>query len=277
MIQVNHLFYEYDSHAGPVLRDLDLTIPAGSYVGIIGPNGCGKTTFIRHLNGLLSPTSGEVWVEGINTRDTDQLPLIRQSVGMVFQNPDNQIVGMSVEEDVAFGPGNMGLPSMEIQDRVKNALDLVGMRDQAKRPPHTLSSGEKQLVAMAGVLAMAPKTILLDEPTAYLDPSARKRLLSVVRDLHGEGITIVHVTHTMDEIAQADDIVVLHQGRIVQQGAPARVFSRIERLRGLGLDIPTVTTLMLKMQHSGFPVRTDIFTVEDAYAELSPLMGTRSG
>lgn len=273
MIRVENLFYQYDSCDGPVLKGVSMEIRAGSYVGIIGPNGCGKTTFIRHLNGLLSPSSGDVSVNGMNTKNADQLYRIRQSVGMVFQNPDNQIVGMSVEEDVAFGPGNMGLPSAEIHTRVQQALDRIGMADQAKRAPHTLSNGEKQLVALAGVLAMEPAAIVLDEPTSYLDPMARKRLLSVIRELHRQGITIIHVTHAMDEIVQADDIVLLHQGRIVRQGPPALIFSRRDQLRGLGLDIPVITALMLRMQQYGFPVRTDVFTVEEACRALSTLMG----
>lgn len=277
MIQVKNLFYAYEPDDGPVLKDLNFTIRPGSYVGIIGPNGCGKTTLLRHLNGLLTPSKGDVWVEGINTKDEDQLVLIRQSVGMVFQNPDDQIVGMTVEEDVSFGPENMGLAPEEIRQRVRTALEQVNMAEKAAKAPHALSNGEKQRVALAGVLAMEPGAIVLDEPTTYLDPGARKQLLAVIRDLHQRGITVVHVTHAMDDIVNADEIVVMDQGSIVLHGSPEDIFGRIEQLDGLGLDIPQITTLMMRLKERGVPVRSDIFSVEDACMAFTALMGNRLG
>ncbi|MFH1083751.1 MAG: energy-coupling factor transporter ATPase [Pseudomonadota bacterium] len=276
MIRVQDLVYQYDVKGERVLDGISLEIEEGEYVGIIGPNGCGKTTLIRHLDGLLSPTEGDVWVEGMNTRDPAAVQKIRQIVGMVFQNPDNQIVGMSVEEDVAFGPGNLGLPPPEIRKRAGESLAIVGMEKHARRPPHTLSNGEKQLVAIAGVLAMEPKYIVLDEPTSYLDPSGRKRVLRVVRELNEKGITIIHVTHNMDEIAEADEIFVLNEGRIVLREEPAKVFTRVEWLRGLGVDIPKVTELMWQLRQMGKDVRTNIFTMEDACLELSTLIRART-
>ncbi len=277
MIQVNNLFHAYDPDDGPVLKDLNLTIRPGSYVGLIGPNGSGKTTLTRHLNALLTPTSGDVWVEGINTRQTDQLHRIRQSVGMVFQNPDDQIVGMSVEEDVSFGPGNMGLAPSEIQKRVSTALERVGMTGKAAKPPHTLSNGEKQRVAIAGILAMEPRTIVLDEPTAYLDPSARKQVLTLIRQLNRQGITIIHVTHTMEDITEADEILVMNQGNIAFSGEPATVFTRIEALERLGLGIPRITSLMVRLNDMGWTVPTNIFSVDDACTALSALMRHHHG
>ena len=276
MITVQDLCYGYDKNGDQVLDGISLEIPKGTYVGVIGANGCGKTTFVRHLNGLLTPTTGEVWVEGMSTRDTRAIQEIRQRVGMVFQNPDNQIVGMSVEEDVAFGPGNLRLNPMEIQERVAAALTVVGMKDYAQRAPHTLSNGEKQLVAIAGVLAMRPRCIILDEPTTYLDPSARQRILDVAVRLHQEGITIIHVTHDMDEVAGADKIVVMNGGRVHMEGSPSEVFARVEWLRVLGVGIPRVTELLWRLRGEGVDVRTDIFSPEEACRELCALIRTRT-
>ncbi len=272
MIHVEGLTFQYDRKSEPVLNGISLEIEEGKHLGIIGSNGCGKTTLVRHLDGLLSPTAGEVWVEGMNTKDPVDVQKIRQMVGMVFQNPDNQIVGMSVEEDVSFGPGNLGLPPVDIRKRVLKSLAMVGMEKHAKRPPHTLSNGEKQLVAIAGVLAMEPRYIVLDEPTTYLDPSGRNMVLQVMTKLHKQGITIIHVTHDMDEIAEADEIVVIHKGGIALQEKPAEVFTRVEWLRSLGVDVPKVTELMWQLRRMGKNVRTNIFTLEDACLELSSLI-----
>jgi len=272
MIRVEGLIFQYDMKEEPVLNKISVDIEAGAYVGVIGSNGCGKTTFVRHLDGLLLPTTGDVWVEGMNTKDPDSVPKIRQMVGMVFQNPDNQIVGMSVEEDVSFGPGNLRLPPSEIKKRVAESLELVGMKKYAKRPPHTLSNGEKQLVAIAGVLAMAPKHIVLDEPTAYLDPSGQKRVLDVITKLNKQGITIIHVTHDMDEVARADEIFVMNEGRIVLKEKPAEVFLRVEWLKDLGLGVPKVTELMWQLREMGRHVQTNVFTLEDACIELGDLL-----
>jgi len=277
MIRVEDLFYRYETKNSQVLNGISIEIEQGKHVGVIGPNGSGKTTFVRHLNGLLTPTAGEIWVDGLNTRDTVVVQKIRQRVGMVFQNPDNQIVGMSVEEDVSFGPGNLKLPPREIQKRVEKSLAMVGMENYAQRPPHTLSNGEKQLVAIAGVLAMAPRHIIFDEPTTYLDPSARKRVLQVITHLNKEGITIVHVTHDMDEIAQADEIVVLNEGRVALQARPTEVFTRVEWLRDIGVGIPRVTEVMWNLRQKGMNVRTDIFSLEEACMELASLIRPQTG
>ncbi|MCF8143471.1 MAG: energy-coupling factor transporter ATPase [Deltaproteobacteria bacterium] len=277
MIRVENLFYRYETKNDQVLNGISMEIEQGKHIGVIGPNGCGKTTLVRHLNGLLAPTSGEIWVDGMDTRDPVDVQKIRHRVGMVFQNPDSQIVGMSVEEDVSFGPGNLRLPPLEIQKRVEESLATVGMEGFARRPPHTLSNGEKQLVAIAGVLAMEPRHIIFDEPTTYLDPSARERVLQVITGLNEQGITIVHVTHDMDAIAKADEIIVVHEGRIALRARPAEVFARVEWLRDLGIGIPRVTEVMWRLRQKGVNVRTDIFSVEDACSELAALIRPQTG
>ncbi len=268
MIRIEDLVYHIDG-GGEILRGISMEIRPGTYVGVIGPNGSGKTTLVRHMNGLLTPTSGEVVVDGMTTRDADAISEIRQMVGMVFQNPDDQVVGMTVEEDVAFGPGNLRLPPQEIRRRVEESLSMVGMEDYWGRPPYTLSSGEKQRLAIAGVLAMKPRYNVLDELTTYLDPVGRERILKLIDRLNSEGMTIVHVTHDMDEIVRADHIVVLHEGRIALQGSPSEVFDRADILQGLGVGIPTVTMLMWRLREAGVAVRTDIFSVEDACREIT--------
>ena len=276
MIKMENLLYKYDVKEEPVLRNINMEIKEGEYVAIIGSNGCGKTTLIKHLNGLLSPTNGDVWVDETNTRDPVAVQEIRQKVGMVFQNPDNQIVGMSVEEDISFGPGNLRLPSLEIQKRVEKALDLVGMKKYAKRGPHTLSCGEKRLVAIAGVLAMNPVYIALDEPTSYLDPSGRERVLDVIKKLNKQGITIIHVTHDMDEIVEVDQVIVMNEGQILLNEKPAGVFTKSEWLKELGLGIPKITELMWRLRRMGTDVRPNILTLDDACLELSSLIKARS-
>ncbi|MCD6306740.1 MAG: energy-coupling factor transporter ATPase [Deltaproteobacteria bacterium] len=272
MIKVKDLIFQYDKGGEQIVKGISTEIRDGMHVGIIGPTGCGKTTFVRHLNGLLTPTAGEVWVDGMHTADPVAVLKIRPRVGMVFQNPDNQIVGMTVEEDVAFGPGNLALPPIEIARRVQESLAMVGMEKQSKRSPHILSNGEKQLVAIAGVLAMKPRHIILDEPTTYLDPSARERVLHVVNRLHKEGITIVHVTHDMNEIARADRIIVLYEGRIAMEGTPSQVFGHVERLQDLGVGIPKIAEILWSLRETGLDVRTDIFSVEEACKEISSLI-----
>ena len=269
MIQVENLSYTYDGDEIPVLREINVEIPRGAHLGIIGPNGCGKTTLVKHLNGLLPTTTGDVRVEGLSAKNPSDLYRIRQLVGMVFQNPDNQIVGMTVEEDVAFGPGNLALPSKEIAGRVQEALAQVGLESFGNKAPHALSNGEKQLVCVAGVLAMKPHYIILDEPTAYLDPSGRKMVLDVVQKLHAQGITIIHVTHRMDEIVGADRIVVMDRGRIILSEEPKAVFSEVALLKDAGLDVPEVTELMWRLQKMGNPVPTDVLTLEEACRELN--------
>lgn len=269
MIKVEGVTYKYDMKDEPALRDISFQIDKGAYIGLIGHNGCGKTTLIKHLNGLLLPTEGDVWVDEFSTKNSGTVQEIRQRVGMIFQNPDNQIVGMSVEEDVAFGPGNLGLPPHEIRQRVQSALALVGMEAYTKRPPHTLSGGEKQLVAIAGVLAMNPSYIALDEPTSFLDPSGQEKVLEVIRQLNNQGITIIHITHNMDEIVHADRVIVLEGGKILLYEDPRTVFTKFEWLCSLGLGAPKVTELMWRFKRIGSGIRHDILTVDEACQELS--------
>ena len=269
MIEVENLVFRYDGSANPALRDINLTIDDGEYVAVIGPNGCGKTTLVQHFNALHLPASGTVRIDGMPTSDPRHVREIRRLVGMVFQNPDNQIVGMTVEEDIAFGPENLGLPSREIGRRVEESLNAVGLRSLAERPPHTLSGGEKRLVAVAGVLAMKPRHIAFDEPTSYLDPSARKRIIEVIRNLHKEGMTVIHITHDMDEVATADRIVVMNDGRVHQTGKPVEICSGVERLKELGLGIPRATELLWKLKKRGGNLRTDILTIDGACDEIT--------
>ncbi len=268
MIKTRGLFHRFEDRNEPVLRDLHLEIPEGARIAVVGPNGSGKTTLLRHLNGLLLPSEGEVLVDGLSTRDRRALPEIRRRVGMVFQNPDTQIVGMTVEEDVAFGPGNLRLPPEEIRRRVHDSLETVGLAGFEKRAPHELSSGEKQLVAVAGALAMGPRHILLDEPAAYLDPSGRRRVMGVIRTLHRSGMTVVHVTHDMDEIHDADRVVVMEGGAAIRQEPPAALFREPDELRRLGLDLPVVARLMASLRDGGLALPKDVFTLDRAVEAL---------
>jgi len=269
MIEVENLFFQHDGSAEPALLDINLTIDDGEYVAVIGPNGCGKTTLVQHFNALHLPASGTVRVDGMPTSDPRHVREIRRLVGMVFQNPDNQIVGMTVEEDIAFGPENLGLPSREIVRRVEESLDAVGLKSVAGRPPHTLSGGEKRLVAVAGVLAMKPRHIAFDEPTSHLDPSAKKRIIDVIRNLNKEGLTVIHITHDMDEVAAADRIVVMKEGRVYQTGTPQEICRGVDRLKELGLGLPKATELLWKLKKRGGNIRTDILTIEGACDEIT--------
>ncbi len=275
MIRVENLVYKYDANDTPVLKSVNLEIRDGEYVALIGPNGCGKTTLIKHFNALLSPVEGDVWIDGLNTKDPSAIDEIRQRVGMIFQNPDNQIVGMTVEEDVSFGPGNLNLPPREIRQRVDEALEAVGLTGYAGRPPHTLSGGQKQLLAIAGILAMMPKHIALDEPTSSLDPAGRRSVTAVLKKLNKQGMTIIHITHNVEEIVRADRVIVMDAGSILLDGKPEQVFSKIERLKALGMGVPQVTELMWRLQQMGENVRTDILTVDDACIEISSLLMKR--
>ena len=257
MIRVEHLAYTYpgveDTPGVAVFEDLDLTVEQGSFVAVLGGNGCGKSTLAKHFNAILLPCGGKVWVGGMDTGDDEKLISIRRSVGMVFQNPDNQIVANVVEEDVAFGPENLGVAGPAIRHRVDHALKQVGMYEYRLHAPHLLSGGQKQRIAIAGIIAMEPKCIVLDEPTAMLDPRGRREVMETVTRLNREkGITVILITHHMDEAAQCDRVVVMSKGSIVADGAPAEVFSRVELLHGIGLAAPETVELCWELNKLGF-------------------------
>ena len=262
MINVEHLAYSYpgvdDTPGVAVFEDMNLSIEAGTFVAILGSNGCGKSTLAKHFNSILLPIGGKVWVCGLDTADEDQLMAVRRSVGMVFQNPDNQIVANVVEEDVAFGPENLGVASPEIRRRVDQALKQVGMSHYALHAPHLLSGGQKQRIAIAGVIAMQPKCIVLDEPTAMLDPRGRREVVDTISRLNKEkGITVVLITHHMDEAAQADRVVVLHKGKVTADGTPKEVFTQVELLHSIGLAAPETVELCWELNKQGFDLPLD--------------------
>lgn len=251
MIQIKNLTHNY-TNGTCALDGVDLEIADGEFVSIIGANGCGKSTLARHINGLLLPTSGQVLVDGIDTADEENIWQIRQKVGMVFQNPDNQIVAAVVEEDVAFGLENVGVPGLEICDRVTNALNEVGMLAFAKHAPHRLSGGQKQRVAIAGILALEPNCIIFDEPTAMLDPRGRRDVVSTVLRLNKEKhITVIYITHNMEEAMLADRVVVMEKGKIAFTGDPVAVFSQVERLKELSLEAPFAARMQQALRHQG--------------------------
>ena len=257
IIKAEHLAYTYpaleDTPGIPVFEDLNLSIEEGSFVAILGTNGCGKSTLAKHFNAILLPTGGKVWVCGIDTAQDDRIMAVRRNVGMVFQNPDNQIVANVVEEDVAFGPENLGIASPEIRNRVDKALKQVGMYDYRLHAPHLLSGGQKQRIAIAGVIAMEPKCIVLDEPTAMLDPRGRREVLETIARLNREKhITVVLITHHMDEAAKADRVVVLSKGKVAADGAPKDVFSQVTLLHELGLAAPEPVELCWELNKQGF-------------------------
>ena len=271
MIAFTDVYYQYEPEGITALHNVSLEIAEGEHLALIGPNGCGKTTLIQHINALLLPGQGTVTVDGMATGTEANHGDIRSRVGMVFQNPENQIVGMTVEEDTAFGPENLCLPPAEIRERVTHALEKTGIADLTSRNVETLSGGEKRLVAIAGVLAMRPRYIAFDEPTAFLDPAAARRILEVIDKLYGEGIGIIHITHNMAEAALASRIVVLNRGHISLSGTPEEIFSRVDILKEIGLQLPPVTELMLKLKETGLAVRTDIVRMEDAVGEIHSL------
>lgn len=267
MIKINDLKHYYTDADGNTVKALDgvsLEIAQGEFVAIIGANGSGKSTLARHLNALLLPTEGKVLISGLDACDEDKLWDIRQQVGMVFQNPDNQIVAAIVEEDVAFGPENIGVPQAEIRPRVEKALAAVGMSDYAKHAPHLLSGGQKQRVAIAGIMALEPKCIVLDEPTAMLDPQGRKEIVATVSTLNKEKkITIVYITHYMTEALAADRVVVMEKGHIRFMGTPREVFSRVDELEELGLEAPLAAKAASELRKSGMKLPKDIITDEE--------------
>ena len=276
IIQARGLTFRYTTAEGvapTVLDHVDLDIEAGTFVAILGHNGSGKSTFAKHLNAILLPTAGKVYVDGMDTTDEDKLLDIRRTIGMVFQNPDNQIVASVVEEDVAFAPENLGVPSAEIRRRVDEALEAVGMTEYARHAPHLLSGGQKQRVAIAGVLAMRPACIVLDEPTAMLDPVGRREVLDTVCRLQRElGMTVVLITHHMDEAARAQRLVVMDNGHVVMDGPPAQVFQNVVGLRRLGLEVPDSVALLYKLRQAGLDVPLDVLTPEDCAQALAHIL-----
>lgn len=276
IVKTEHLSFRYTTEEGVapnVLDDVNLSIRQGSFVAVLGHNGSGKSTLAKHMNAILLPSGGKVYVTGLDTSDENLLMTIRRQVGMVFQNPDNQIVASVVEEDVAFGPENLGVPSHEIRTRVDNALAQVGMSDYARHAPHLLSGGQKQRIAIAGVLAMAPRCIVLDEPTAMLDPVGRREVMDTIRHLNREqGITVILITHHMDEAAQADRLIVMHDGRVVADGSPIEVFSDVEGLRRLGLEVPEPVALMYELRKSGVNVPLTVLNEDDCAAALFSIL-----
>ena len=276
IIELKNVTFEYKSGDGgrvvKALDRVDLAIEEGSFTGIIGVNGSGKSTLAKNMNGLMLPTEGEVLVKGMNTRDPETIWQIRQSVGMVFQNPDNQMVSAIVEDDVAFGPENLGVDPEEIRRRVDQALTDVGMYDFRKKAPHMLSGGQKQRIAIAGVVAMLPDVIVFDEPTAMLDPIGRRDVFGLALRLNSlEGITVVWITHFMEEAALADRLIVMDQGRIALTGMPRDVFAQSSRVLALGLDVPEMMKLAAKLRNAGVDLPKGIMTVDEMAVELCRL------
>lgn len=268
IIRIENISYKYRSSSGVIdksaIDGIDLNIKEGGFVAILGRNGSGKSTIAKHINALILPDSGKVYVDNIDTSLSGSVYDVRSKAGMVFQNPDNQIVATIVEEEVAFGPENLGILPSEIKKRVAESLKIVGMSDYLKSSTSALSGGQKQRVAIAGVLAMHPKCIVFDEPTAMLDPSGRKEVMENIKKINKEdGITIILITHYMEEATEADTVVVVDDGKIVLQGTPREVFSNVEKVKSFGLDVPQVTELSYELKNSGFNIDTDILDVDE--------------
>ena len=278
IIKTESIHFSYPSAAGvnPIVLDgVDLTIEAGSFVAILGHNGSGKSTLAKHFNAIHLPTTGTVWVDKMDTQNEDDLLEIRRNVGMVFQNPDNQIVANVVEEDVAFAPENLGVPPLEIRRRVDDALKAVGMYEYREHAPHLLSGGQKQRIAIAGVIAMQPRCIVLDEPTAMLDPIGRAEVLKTVRRLNQDlGITIIIITHHMDEAAQSDRLIVMAQGKVIADDVPKVVFQDVEKLKAAGITVPETTELLWQLRQAGLDVPLDALSDEECAEALKHLLCT---
>lgn len=274
--EIKDLEFQYemtDAEPVKVLRGINLELKKGEFTAVLGHNGCGKSTLAKHLNAILLPTGGTVYIDGINTKDEDKVFDIRQRVGMVFQNPDNQIVTTIVEEDVAFALENLGVEPHEMRRRVDEALKAVNMYEYREHAPHQLSGGQKQRIAIAGVIAMRPEFIVLDEPTAMLDPQGRKEVIATIRRLNQEyGISVVLITHYMDEAVKADRVIVMDDGRTVMDGTPKEVFLRVEELKKLGLDVPQVTELVWELKKSGLDIDSDVINEEECVNALMKLL-----
>lgn len=274
IVKVNNISFEYitDEATHKAIDDLTLEVKRGEFVAIIGHNGSGKSTLSKNLNAILLPSQGNILIDNLDTRDDDNLWNIRQTAGMVFQNPDNQIVATIVEEDVAFGPENLGVEPKEIKKRVEESLKSVGMYELKDRQPHLLSGGQKQRVAIAGIIAMRPKCIIFDEATAMLDPSGRKEVMKTIKRLNKEeNITTLHITHFMEEAVEADRVIVMEKGRKISEGTPREVFSNIKMLREIGLDVPYMTELASLLKEEGLEINDDILTVDEMVMELCQL------
>ena len=266
-LKYDYLKYDENGQASEsqtAVENVDLDIQPGQFISILGHNGSGKSTLAKHMNALLIPTEGTIWVDGMDTAMEPELWKIRQKAGMVFQNPDNQIIGTVVEEDVGFGPENLGIPTEGIWSRVNKSLEAVGMTAFRHRSPNKLSGGQKQRVAIAGVMAMQPKCIIMDEPTAMLDPNGRKEVLEAVHELNRrEGITVILITHYMEEVIDSDRVFVMDQGHVVMRGTPREIFSRVEELKAYRLDVPQVTLLAYELKKAGIPLPEGILTTKE--------------
>jgi len=272
IIKTENLVYSYQAPEGElpvrVLNGIDIEIESGTFVAVLGHNGSGKSTFAKHLNGILLPEGGAVYVEGLNTQDENLIIEIRRRIGMVFQNPDNQIVSNIVEEDVAFAPENLGYPSEDIRIRVDEALKVVGMYEYRDHAPHLLSGGQKQRIAIAGVLAMAPACVVFDEPTAMLDPKGRADVVNIIHKMRDMGTTVVLITHHMDETIDADRLVVMADGRIIMDGTPAEVFCRVEELRDTRLDVPETVDILYELNKEGYDLDLKALSIEECAQEI---------
>lgn len=280
MIRAEKLVFEYDKRdedgnvigSRRAIDGVDIDIPQGSFVAVLGHNGSGKSTLAKHMNAILVPTDGTMWVDGKDTKDMEKLWEIRQSAGMVFQNPDNQIIGTVVEEDVGFGPENIGVPTDEIWERVEESLKAVGMLKFRSHSPNKLSGGQKQRVAIAGVMAMQPECIIFDEPTAMLDPNGRKEVLQAAHLLNRKkGVTVILITHYMEEVVDADRVFVMDKGKVVMQGTPREIFSQVDELKRHRLDVPQITLLADELRKSGLPIPAGILTRAELVQELCKL------
>ncbi len=277
MISTANLSYDYgktsenEGEPAIAIKNINLSIGRGSFVAIIGKNGSGKSTFAKHINALLLPTEGTIWVGGYDTKDGNFLWEIRRSTGMVFQNPDNQIVSSVVEDDVAFGPENLGIPSEEIRERVDASLKAVGMYDYRKKAPHLLSGGQKQRIAIAGVIAMKPDCIVFDEPTAMLDPLGRSEVMKIIKHLHSLGITVILITHFMEEAGEAERIIVMDEGQVVLDNSPRELFKKVDEIKAMGLDVPLVVDLCQSLRAKGLDLPLDIITIEELGLYLNNL------
>lgn len=266
IIKIENLYFQYphgeDEEPKPAIKGVNLEIEEGSFTAIIGQNGSGKSTLAKNLNGLLLPSRGAVYVSGMDTRDDEKIWDIRQTAGMVFQNPDNQLVSAIVEDDVAFGPENIGIDPVEIRARVDEALDAVKMGKYKRKAPHLLSGGQKQRIAIAGVVAIRPRCIIFDEPTAMLDPRGRKDIMEIIEKLHREGITVILITHFMDEAVRADRVVIMNKGEILLDGTPEHVFSQDELIKSARLDVPMAAEIAIYLRENGIDVPQDVVTAE---------------